>query len=89
MKLFVGNLKPDTARADLERIFGPFGTVRSTKVVVDRSTGRSRGFGFVEMGTEAEGRAAATALDGHEVEGLCLKVGEARPREPNGGFRRL
>jgi cold-inducible RNA-binding protein len=89
MQLFVGNLKPETVRADLERIFGSFGTVRSAKVVMDRSTGRSRGFGFVEMGTEAEGRAAATGLDGHEVEGLCLRVGEARPNEPNGGFRRL
>jgi cold-inducible RNA-binding protein len=89
MKLFVGNLKPETRRTDLERIFAPFGTVRSAKIVMDRSIGQSRGFGFVEMGTEAEARAATAALDGREVDGLCLKVGEARGREPNGGFRRL
>lgn len=85
MKLYVGNLSFDTTTQDLEALFGESGTVTSTNIIDDRETGRSRGFGFVEMSSKEEGKAAITALDGKEVGGRSLKVNEAKPRENSGG----
>ena len=84
-KLYVGNLSFDTSSEQLETIFGEAGTVQSASVVEDRETGRSRGFGFVEMSTKEEAQAAITALDGKDVDGRNLKVNEAKPRENRSG----
>jgi cold-inducible RNA-binding protein len=85
MKLYVGNLAFATSSQDLEQIFGQTGTVTSASIVEDRETGRSRGFGFVEMSTKEEGEAAISQLNGKEVSGRALKVNEAKPREPRSG----
>ena len=85
MKLYVGNLSFDTTNNDLNEIFGAVGTVQSTNVIEDRETGRSRGFGFVEMSSKAEGEAAISQLNGKEVDGRELKVNEAKPQERSGG----
>ena len=85
MKLYVGNLSFDTSTQDLEQIFGEVGTVESTNIIEDRETGRSRGFGFVEMSSQEEGQKAISELDGKEIDGRSLKVNEAKPRESNGG----
>ena len=87
MKLYVGNLSFQTSSEDLQRLFGEAGTVESASVVEDRDTGRSRGFGFVEMSTAEEGRAAIEQLNGKEVDGRSLNVNEAKPREDRGGGR--
>ena len=84
-KLYVGNLSYSVNDSDLEALFSPFGTVDSARVISDRDTGRSKGFGFVEMGTDEEAEAAANALNGKEHEGRALTVNEARPREERGG----
>ena len=84
-KLYVGNLSFNTSTQDLETMFGASGTVQSTNIIEDRETGRSRGFGFVEMSSDAEAKAAITALDGKEIDGRNLKVNEAKPREDRGG----
>jgi RNA recognition motif-containing protein len=84
-KLFVGNLSFDTTDAVLEQLFGEFGTVQSAQVILDRDTGRSKGFGFVEMGSDQEAQAAIKALSGKEVGGRNLTVNEAKPREDRGG----
>jgi len=84
-KLYVGNLSFNTTSQDLETMFGESGTVQSTSLIEDRETGRSRGFGFVEMSTAEEATAAISALDGKEVDGRSLKVNEAKPREDRGG----
>jgi RNA recognition motif-containing protein len=84
-KLYVGNLAYQMADSDLERLFSPHGTVQSAQVIMDRDTGRSKGFGFVEMGSDAEAQAAITALNGNEVEGRTLTVNEARPKTEGGG----
>ena len=84
-KLYVGNLSYDTSDSDLQRLFGEFGAVESAQVVSDRDTGRSKGFGFVEMGSDQEAQAAISALNGKEVGGRALTVNEARPREERGG----
>ena len=84
-KLYVGNLNYSTTSADLEKMFAPFGKVDSANVVEDRDTGRSKGFGFVEMSSDSEAQAAMQALDGKENDGRTLKVNEARPREDRGG----
>lgn len=84
-KLYVGNLSFNTSSEQLETIFGEAGTVQSASVVEDRETGRSRGFGFVEMSTKEEAQAAITALDGKDVDGRNLKVNEAKPRENRSG----
>jgi RNA recognition motif-containing protein len=84
-KLYVGNLSYSTTSADLEKMFTPFGKVDSATVVEDRDTGRSKGFGFVEMGTDAEAQAAMSALNGTQTDGRTLKVNEAKPREDRGG----
>ena len=83
-KLYVGNLAYGISDSDLQRIFEPHGTVQSAQVIMDRDTGRSKGFGFVEMGSDAEAQAAITALNGTEVDGRSLTVNEARPK-PEGG----
>jgi cold-inducible RNA-binding protein len=84
-KLYVGNLSFNTSASDLEKMFGESGTVQSTNIIEDRETGRSRGFGFVEMSSSEEAKAAITALDGKEVDGRNLKVNEAKPQEKRSG----
>ena len=81
-KLYVGNLSYDVTGEKLEELFGQFGTVESAEVISDRYSGRSKGFGFVEMSTEEEAQAAIAGLDGKEHEGRALKVNEARPPRP-------
>ena len=87
MKLYVGNLSFQTSSSDLQDLFAQAGTVESATVVEDRDTGRSRGFGFVEMATKEEGEAAISQLNGKEIGGRSLTVNEARPREDRGGGR--
>jgi RNA recognition motif-containing protein len=84
-KIYVGNLPWSTTSADLEAMFAPHGAVRSAEVISDRETGRSRGFGFVEMETNEGAQAAIAALNGHEVNGRPLTVNEARERTPRPG----
>ena len=84
-KLYVGNLGYDVSNADLEAMLSPHGTVQSAEVIMDRSTGRSKGFGFVEMNSDAEAQAAIAALDGQDQGGRAIKVNEAKPREPRSG----
>jgi RNA recognition motif-containing protein len=84
-KLYVGNLSFNTSSQDLENMFAEAGTVQSANLIEDRETGRSRGFGFVEMSSNEEAKAAITAFDGKEVDGRNLKVNEAKPQERNGG----
>src|SRR5437870_394372 len=84
-KLYVGNLSYGIGDSELQRIFEPHGTVQSAQVIMDRDTGKSKGFGFVEMGSDAEAQAAVQALNGKEVEGRTLTVNEAKPREDRGG----
>jgi RNA recognition motif-containing protein len=85
MKLYVGNLSFATSSQDLQELFAGAGTVESASIVEDRETGRSRGFGFVEMSTKEEGEAAISQFDGKEIGGRALKVNEAKPREPRAG----
>jgi len=85
MKLYVGNLSFSTTNYDLEELFGQVGTVESANVVEDRETGRSRGFGFVEMSSKEEGESAIDQFNGKEINGRELKVNEAKPREDRGG----
>ena len=85
-KLYVGNLTYSVTQSDLEQWFAPFGTIQSAQVIQDRATGRSKGFGFVEMDTEAQAQAAIQGLHEHEHDGRRLTVSEARPREARGGF---
>lgn len=85
MKLYVGNLSFNTSIQDLEQLFGEIGTVESTNIIEDRETGRSRGFGFVEMSSKEEGQNAISQLDGKEIDGRSLKVNEAKPQENRGG----
>src|SRR5207253_6694068 len=85
MKLYVGNLSFQTSSEDLQQLFAQAGTVESASVVEDRDTGRSRGFGFVEMATKEEGEAAIQQFNGKEFNGRNLNVNEARPREDRGG----
>jgi len=85
MKLYVGNLAFKTSSEDLQQLFSQAGTVESASVVEDRDTGRSRGFGFVEMASKEEGEAAIAQFNGKELDGRNLTVNEARPREDRGG----
>jgi RNA recognition motif-containing protein len=85
MKLYVGNLSFETSSENLQNLFAEAGTVESASVVEDRETGRSRGFGFVEMSTKEEAAAAITQFNGKEVNGRALNVNEAKPRENRGG----
>lgn len=84
-KLYVGNLSYKVSSSDLELLLSQFGKVESAEVIQDRETGRSKGFGFVEMSTDEEAQAAIAALSGKEHEGRALTINEARPREPRGG----
>jgi len=84
-KLYVGNISFNTTNQDLNDMFGEVGTVESANVVEDRETGRSRGFGFVEMASKADAENAIAQLNGKEVDGRALKVNEAKPREDRGG----
>jgi RNA recognition motif-containing protein len=84
-KLYVGNLSFQTSSEDLQQLFSQAGTVESASVVEDRDTGRSRGFGFVEMATKEEAEAAISQFNGREVNGRSLTVNEAKPREDRGG----
>src|SRR5947209_18440732 len=85
MKLYVGKLAFQTSSEDLQQLFSQAGTVESASVVEDRDTGRSRGFGFVEMSSKEEGESAIQQFNGREVNGRSLTVNEARPRENRGG----
>ncbi len=84
-KIYVGNLPYDVSDADLEQMFGQYGSVESAQVIMDRDSGRSKGFGFVEMGSDQEAQAAIDALNGKDFGGRALTVNEARPREDRGG----
>ena len=86
-KLYVGNLSYNVRDDDLQQTFAQFGTVNSAKVMMDRETGRSKGFGFVEMGSDAEAQSAINGMNGQQMDGRALVVNEARPREERpGGF---
>jgi RNA recognition motif-containing protein len=85
MRIYVGNLSFNTAEAELEQLFAPLGAVSSVKLIRDQATGRSRGFGFVEMADDDQGRAACTQLDQQEFEGRRLTVNEAKPQERRSG----
>jgi RNA recognition motif-containing protein len=80
-KLYVGNLSYNTTSSDLEQLFAAHGTVQSAEVIQDRETGRSKGFGFVQMGSDQEAQAAIAALNGQQADGRALTVNEAKPRE--------
>jgi RNA recognition motif-containing protein len=84
-KLYVGNLPYSVSDSDLQQMFAPHGSVVSAQVIMDRDTGRSKGFGFVEMGSDAEAQAAIQAMNGHEIDGRPLTVNEARPKTDGGG----
>ena len=84
-KLYVGNLSYDVTDSALEQLFAAHGTVQSAQVIMDRDTGRCKGFGFVEMSSDQEAQAAIAALSGKESGGRSLTVNEARPREGGGG----
>ena len=87
-KLYVGNLSYDVTDSQLEQMCAEFGTVESAQVIMDRDTGRSKGFGFVEMKTDQEAQAAIAGLNGRQSGGRSLTVNEARPREDRGGYGR-
>jgi len=84
-KLYVGNLAYSVSSSDLETMLGQYGSVESAQVISDRSTGQSKGFGFVEMSSESEAQAAIEGLNGQDNEGRALTVNEAKPREPRSG----
>jgi RNA recognition motif-containing protein len=87
-KLYVGNLSYNIRDDDLQQAFAQYGTVNSAKVMMDRDTGRSKGFGFVEMGSDPEAQAAINGMNGQALDGRAIVVNEARPREERpGGFR--
>ncbi len=85
-KLYVGNLSYQVSSADLQAMFAPHGNVQSAQVIEDRDSGRSKGFGFVEMSSDEEARTAIAALNGQMHDGRALTVNEAKPRENRGGF---
>jgi RNA recognition motif-containing protein len=87
-KLYVGNLSYDMTDSDLSNLFAAHGAVQSAQVIMDRDTGRSKGFGFVEMESAEQAQAAINALNGQEVNGRALTVNVARPREERGGGNR-
>ncbi|MCA1601875.1 MAG: RNA-binding protein [Acidobacteria bacterium] len=87
MKLYVGNLSFETSKDDLQAMFAKAGTVENVSLIEDRETGRSRGFGFVEMSTKEEGAAAIEQFNGKDLDGRALNVNEAKPREDRGGGR--
>lgn len=84
-KLYVGNLPFSASEGSLEELFGAHGTVESARIITDRDTGRSKGFGFVEMASDEEAETAVNKLNGYEYEGRALTVNEARPQAPRSG----
>ena len=84
-RIYVGNLGYDVSNSDLEQLFASHGTVESVQIIEDRMTGRSKGFGFVEMSSDQEARSAIEALNGQDHSGRALTVNEARPRQDRGG----
>src|SRR5256885_5246293 len=86
-KLYVGNLSYNVTSSDLEQLCAQHGTVQSAEVIQDRDTGRSKGFGFVQMASDAEAQAVIAALNGQQQDGRALTVNEAKPREDRGGSR--
>ncbi len=86
-RIYVGNLSFQTTEDSLSELFGQHGSVNSVAIIIDRITGRSRGFGFVEMGDAGEGKAAMEAINGQEVDGRTLKVNEARERSERSAAR--
>ena len=84
-KLYVGNLSYEVTGSDLQSLFSPHGTITSAEIIADRDTGRSKGFGFVQMGSDAEAEAAIAALNGQDHSGRALTVNVAKPREPRSG----
>ncbi len=86
MNIYVGNLSYEVSQEDLQQAFEGFGQVESVKVIQDNYSGRSKGFGFVEMEDSAEAHSAIDGLDGKELKGRALKVGKARPRSENRGY---
>ena len=87
-KLYCGNLSYNVSNSDLEQLFSQFGTVESAQVITDRDTGNSKGFGFVEMASEAEAQAAISGLNEQQHDGRQLTVNEAKPRENRGSSGR-
>lgn len=87
MNIYVGNLSYNTNESNLESMFSEFGTVESVRIITDRETGRSKGFGFVDMPDDQEANAAIEALNGQEIDGRTLRVNEARPKTEGGGRR--
>ena len=85
MKLYVGNLSFSSTEGDLTELFSQVGTIQSARLMTDRDTGQSRGFGFVELSDRSEGEAAITKFNGHELNGRALKVNEAKPQENRSG----
>ena len=85
MNIYVGNLSPKTTEEDLKQVFQEFGDVDSAKIIKDNFTGKSRGFGFIEMPNQAEAQAAIAGMNGKDVGGSALTVNEAKPRESRGG----
>ncbi len=85
LKVYVGGLPFSATDSQLNELFAPHGTVASAQVIIDRTTGQGRGFGFVEMSTEQEAKAAIGALNGTQMDGRTLTVNEAKPREPRSG----
>lgn len=87
-KMYVGNFSFNLTESELRSLFEPYGSVASATLVTDRDTGRSRGFGFVEMSNDDEAEKAMAALNGRDAGGRALTVNEARPQAPRGGFRK-
>lgn len=87
MQIYIGNLSYNTGETQIQSLFAPYGVIENVQVIMDKFTGRSRGFGFVTMPNDQEAQAAIAALDGKEFEGRALKINEARPREEGGGSR--
>jgi RNA recognition motif-containing protein len=88
MNMYVSNLSFHTTEDDLQKLFAQFGAVSSAKIITDRETGRSRGFGFVEMGSDAEAKAAMTGLNNKEIEGTPMSVSVAREKTPRADNKR-
>ncbi len=86
-KLYVGNMSYNVTSQDLERLFAAYGTVQSAQIISDKFSGQSKGFGFVEMGSDPEAQAAINAMNGQQHDGRALTVNEAKPREDHGGGR--
>lgn len=85
MNIYIGNLSYTATEDDLRRAFSTYGTVESVRIIMDRATGRSKGFGFVGMNDDAEGKAAIEGMNGAEIAGRKIRADEARPREGGGG----